>query len=110
MINKGLNQQQIDDIKRKIIEIFDLENIETAFITGSIAAGNFRNDSDIDILICLSSNQNLQEKKIDFEKFYFELHKELKRTPDHISPGEILFYDNLEKALENLSLLNRKRF
>lgn len=90
-------------IKKAIINLYGEENIKAAFITGSLAAGKARSDSDVDIVVCYSDTiVSPKTKKRKFVSFYFDLHKELSRTPDDISPGEILSFTELSNAVRKI--------
>lgn len=91
-------------IKDAVTDIYGYKNLETMFITGSIAAGFARSDSDIDIVVCYKDGLDaLENRRSQFTEFYYGLHKQLGREPDHISPGEVLSYDVLNKALNAIS-------
>jgi len=115
--NEVFSENQINILKDNLIKIFGEKDIETAFITGSIAAGTHRPDSDIDILICISDEKEFDIKKRNFENYYFNLHEEFQRTPDFISPGEVLLSSKLQESLSKLEkvipskiLINRDEF
>lgn len=90
-------EQQITDF---ILHTYGESSVKTAFITGSIAAGKARPDSDVDILLCYQDTIDSPElKKEEFIKFYFDIHRRLNRTPDTISPGEILSFSEIYNAV-----------
>lgn len=90
-------------ITNAIHNIYEQSDIKSCFITGSLAAGTARTDSDVDIFICYTDSIAYPiEKKESFVKFYFDLHKELNREPDYISPAEILSFSQLSIAIDRI--------
>lgn len=106
MIVNKVNAQISQIIKSAVINIYGEDNIKTAFITGSVAAGKARPDSDVDIFICyIDSIVSPATKMQDFISFYFNLHKQLRRTPDDISPGELLSFSELYNSIHRIQNL-----
>lgn len=102
MIN-GIEYRHRQQIHDAIGDIYGPANIETAFITGSIPAGKARPNSDVDIFVCHNDSIDLpEEKRQEFTNFYFDLHEQLGREPDYISPGEVLALSGLSTAIHRI--------
>jgi|GEM_PF-2106300 len=98
-----LNREQLLNIEAVIGDIYGESNIETSFITGSIANGDDRVDSDIDIFVCHTDTIKGEEHKRSlFTEYYYELHDSTGRIPDDISPGEVLGYSQLKYATNRI--------
>ncbi len=88
------------EFKRQIINIFG-NNVEFAFIFGSIAKGIFQiQKSDIDTFVCLKTN-DLQKVR-DFEEWIISFQYQLNLSPDLKYPSEIVTYQFLESVIKNL--------
>jgi len=72
--------KKIEEIKRKIIPTLKKYNIKKAGIFGSYARGDFKKNSDVDILIQPPSNMGLE-----FVGMGIELEKKLKKKVDLIT-------------------------
>lgn len=68
----------IQDIKRKIIPILKRYGVKKAAVFGSLARGESRKDSDIDILIEFKGRKSL----LDLARLEIELEKEIGRKVD----------------------------
>ena len=97
---EAVHRQQVLEA---VYDIYGAANIEAAFITGSIAAGKARPDSDVDIVVCHSDTVDEPDrKKQAFTEFYFDFHEQLSREPDDISPGEVLAMSELQGAVKRI--------
>ncbi|MBN2778408.1 MAG: nucleotidyltransferase domain-containing protein [Bacteroidales bacterium] len=67
-------QQLLEKRKSDLIAICKLLNIKRLYAFGSVVSDNFRDDSDIDLLISFSDNLTLDE----YTNNYFELHYRLR--------------------------------
>jgi predicted nucleotidyltransferase len=105
-----LEAEQLVTIREAIFDIYGESHIDTAFVTGSIGAGKARPDSDVDIFFSYNSSvENPTEKRRAFEDFYFDLHAQLGREPDPISPGEALASTDLSDAITDISTVSPDR-
>lgn len=113
-----LEAKHLVTIREAILDIYGEPHINAAFITGSIAAGKARANSDVDIFFCYDESiESPVTKKQEFVDFYFDLHEQLGREPDPISPGEVLSNTELTTAITDIrtvsptrTLLNRDHF
>ena len=103
----SIEKKHIQEIKDCVQDIYNPEHIETLFITGSIAAGLDTPSSDVDIFLCHSDDVKKSDyKKELFTEFYYELHDKLARTPDVISPGEVLSFSQLRQSIDSISAVS----
>ncbi|MDB5159988.1 MAG: hypothetical protein JWO99_251 [Candidatus Saccharibacteria bacterium] len=99
----GIEDRHKQQIHDAINDIYGSTNIEAAFITGSVAAAKARPDSDVDIFVCHGDAiDSPEDKKQKFTDFYFDLHAQLGREPDPISPGEVLSLSGLTLATRRI--------
>lgn len=76
--------------------------LKCCFIGGSVAAGTSRQDSDIDVFVCVDTVDADQLSR--FRSWYFDLHRSLQRRADLEFPGEVVSLRQLEvKLLEALA-------
>lgn len=105
-----LEAKQLVTIREAILDIYGEPYLDTAFVTGSIGAGKARPDSDIDIFFAYDDSvENPEAKRREFEGFYFDLHTQLGREPDPISPGEALATTKLGHAISDIDTVLPKR-
>lgn len=69
---------KIDDIKKKILPVLRRHDIKKAGIFGSVAEGNMKKNSDVDILVEIKRDLSL----LGFIGLEMELEKALKRKVD----------------------------
>jgi len=79
IINK--NNSELDKLRLKIVEILKKNNIKKAGIFGSYARGDFKKNSDIDILIMPSKDMSL----LDISGLKIELEDNLNKKVDLVS-------------------------
>jgi len=84
---------QLDKLKLKIVEILKKNNIKKAGIFGSYARGDFKKNSDIDILIEPSKNMSL----LDISGIKIELEDNLNKKVDLVSYNYI--HPNLKENI-----------
>lgn len=100
LMGYGIEHAHKLQIRDAVNDIYGASNIEGAFITGSIPAGLARPESDVDIFVCHKDTvDDADEKKRQFVEFYFDFHDQLGREPDPISPGEVLSFTELGRAV-----------
>ncbi|XGA08819.1 MAG: aldehyde dehydrogenase family protein [Wolbachia endosymbiont of Xenopsylla cheopis] len=88
------------EFKQQVKNIF-ANNIEFAFIFGSIAKRTFRRkESDIDTFICLKEDDKI--KAATFAKWIVQFQYSLDLKPDLKYPCEIMTHKVLQSAVENL--------
>ncbi|GHM58500.1 MAG: hypothetical protein sL5_06390 [Candidatus Mesenet longicola] len=88
------------EFKQQVKNIF-ANNIEFAFIFGSIAKRTFkRKESDIDTFICLKEDDKV--KMATFAKWIVQFQYSLDLKPDLKYPSEITTHESLESAVDNL--------
>jgi predicted nucleotidyltransferase len=86
----------IEEIKRKITPILDLYGVKRAAVFGSVARGEEKPDSDVDILVELSEPLGL----LKFAKLNYTLEDALEKKVDLIKSTSIKpsFKDNILKS------------
>lgn len=89
-----------EPISKKVTSIFDQSKIVSSFVTGSAVTGGPL-DSDIDIFVCYEDDIPPRIRN-DFVNYYFDLHRIHNRTPDSISPGEVMSQNDLQFGLETV--------
>lgn len=89
-------------ISENVADIFGEDNIAAAFITGGIASGYGSEHCDIDILVCHRDEVNTRRRE-HFTKFYLDLHQQLRRIPDEISPGEVMSVEGMYTGLDRVN-------
>ncbi len=72
-------------VKRKILPILKKHRVEKAAIFGSVARGEAKANSDVDILIQFKERRTL----LDLGGLYVDLEKKLGRRPDLVTYGSI---------------------
>ena len=109
-MTQRLETEHLVTIREAIFDIYGQSHIDTAFVTGSIGAGKARPDSDVDIFFSHDNSvENPAEKRRSFESFYFDLHAQLGREPDPISPGEALSTTDLSSAIADINTVSPNR-
>lgn len=86
------------DIKNKILPVLKRRDIVKAAIFGSLANGELKKNSDIDLLVKFKGEKSL----MDLVRLKFELEKILKRKID------ILTYNSLHPLLKDEILKEQK--
>lgn len=83
--------KQLDSFRvgQEIEDIFGSDHLIASFLTGGVAAETAGDSSDIDIFVCHDGTPT-EDDISTFREFYFELHDELEREPDCVSPGEVM--------------------
>jgi len=71
----------IDDIKKTVAEIAPKYNLKRVTLFGSRANGNFRDDSDIDLIVDFSAPVSL----LDISELKIDLEEILKKSVDVIT-------------------------
>lgn len=103
------------ETKEKIFEYLSKEikahfsnELEFAFIFGSLARSENRSDSDIDLMVVFKNQENHSGKVDGFkEKFIeFQLHSNL--IPDKNYPGEYTSILNIRKAIDGYGFIKRE--
>lgn len=86
----------IEEIKRKITPVLDLYGVKRAAVFGSVARGEEKPDSDIDILVELHEPLGL----LKFAKLNYTLEDALEKKVDLIKSNSIKpsFRDNILKS------------
>ena len=94
-MNKKTTQDEIEQIKHKILPILKIYNINKAGLFGSLVRGELQKDSDIDILVEIKGNISL----LDFVGIKLEIEEELGRKVDLIEYSAIkpVLRDNILK-------------
>lgn len=90
---------EVSASRQLVTTCFDTGALAVARVVGSVAYGNARPDSDIDLLICPfepAGEAVLQS----FQIGYFALHESFGRQPDRNYPGEVVDVRALEQALD----------
>ncbi|MGM0442421.1 MAG: nucleotidyltransferase family protein [Elusimicrobiota bacterium] len=80
-------KKEIDKIKETIISILEKYNISKAGIFGSLINGNFKENSDVDILIKIPDDSNLD--LLDFVHIKNEIEDAIGRKVDLIEYSAI---------------------
>ena len=80
-VNSKIEENVLNKIKLKIIEILKKNNVKKAGIFGSYARGDFKKNSDIDILIEPQRNMSL----LDLSGLKIELEEALGKKVDLVS-------------------------
>ncbi len=78
-------QQEIEEVKRKILPVLEHYGVKKAGLFGSVVHGELREDSDIDILVEIEKDISL----LDFVGFKLEIEEKLGRKVDLIEYSEI---------------------
>lgn len=76
-----MNENQIEEIKRILIEVLERYGVEKAALFGSIVRGQVTKESDIDLLIEFEGKKSL----LDLVGLKFELQELLKRRVDVVT-------------------------
>ena len=94
-MNKKTTQDEIEQIKHKILPILKIYNIKKAGLFGSLVRGELQKDSDIDILVEINEDISL----LDFVGIKLEIEEELGRKVDLIEYSAIkpVLRDNILK-------------
>ncbi|MCP5053747.1 MAG: nucleotidyltransferase family protein [bacterium] len=82
--------KNVDNVKEKILPILEKYQVKRASFFGSVAQGNLRKESDIDILVELSDQLSL----FDFIGLKHELEDKVGRKVDLVE------FDTIKKALK----------
>ena len=90
----------IDEIKQKVSPIFKQYGVESAGVFGSVARGESREDSDIDLLVKLHNPVSL----LTFFKFNDELENILGRKVDLVT------MNSLNRHVKPYALADLKNF
>lgn len=90
-----------NEIASAVTSIFGEEHIKAAFITGGIAAGSASATCDVDIFVCHDGKASNKSRN-EFTDYYMNLHRELGRVPDVVSPGEVMTDEELRLGLERV--------
>ena len=80
-----LSQEQIDEIKSKVIPILKRYGVKRAAIFGSVVRGEAKADSDIDILVEIESDMSL----LDFVGLKIEIEEALGKKVDLVEYSTI---------------------
>ena len=80
-----LSQEQIDEIKSKVIPILKRFGVKKAAIFGSVVRGEVKADSDIDILVDIEGDMSL----LDFVGLKIEIEETLGRKVDLVEYSTI---------------------
>lgn len=87
------------EVCRSLVELsFARDEITVARIVGSIASGDARPESDIDVIVCLAERPSAPTLS-SFREGYFDMHRMFGREPDKEYPGEIIHDEELTAAL-----------
>lgn len=89
--------KELESIKKKVIPILKKHNATRAGIFGSYARGDFKKNSDVDILVEVDNNIGL----LDFIGIKLELEKKLKKKVDLVE------YSLIREEIKN-SVLNNE--
>ena len=81
---------EVSEIKRKVLPVLKKVGVKRAGVFGSFARGDYKKDSDVDLLVQVSSGTSL----LDFVKIEFELQDVLGRNV------ELLTYKSLNPLLK----------
>jgi predicted nucleotidyltransferase len=93
-----MTTQSIQSIKKQIVPILKRQGVTKAALFGSVARGDVRKKSDIDLLIKLQRNKSL----LDFMGLKIELEEKLNKKVD------LLTYDALHPLLKDRILNEQK--
>ncbi|NPA37584.1 MAG: nucleotidyltransferase [Chlorobi bacterium] len=80
----------LDNYKNKIVELCEKHKVKHLFVLGSVLTDGFSNDSDIDFLVDINTNDPIAYAE-NYFNFKFELENLLKRKIDLLK----------EKAIKN---------
>ncbi|MGP8023664.1 MAG: nucleotidyltransferase family protein [Methanobacterium sp.] len=94
-MNKKTTQDEIEQIKHKILPILKIYNIKKAGLFGSLVRGELQKDSDIDILVEIKGDISL----LEFVGIKLEIEEALGRKVDLVEYAAIkpLLRDNILK-------------
>jgi len=70
---KSPHKKLLNELELKLKEVFG-DNLVSLVLYGSVARGDFRKDSDIDLLIIL---ENLPKEKLLRQKLFIDVEKEI---------------------------------
>lgn len=99
-LNPDFNQ-----ISHDVVDMFGADNIAMSFVTGSTVTAHATDTSDVDIFICHHDEPSAQ-RRLEFSNYYFNMHDELGRIPDTISPGEVMSLNQLHEGLVSVGNIN----
>ncbi len=88
------------DIEKKIIPILKRQGVIKAAFFGSVARGNEKKRSDVDILVELKKNRSL----LDLIQLQFEIEKKIGKKID------LLTYNSIHPLLKDIILNEQKIF
>lgn len=89
----------VQTIKKKILPILKRQGVTKAAIFGSVARGEMKKSSDVDILVKLEKGKSL----FDFVKLKFELEDKLGKKVDLVS------YNAIKPRLKDYILRDEKK-
>lgn len=94
----GVSESLIVDAHELVTDVFGLEQMDFAFIAGSIAKFTSKPTSDVDMVVGLKKSPTINELE-DFRTGYFDLHAVHGLVPDEEYPGEVFGRDVLHEAI-----------
>ena len=98
-------QEIIENNKDKLIELCKKYDLQTMYVFGSALTDNFRETSDIDILISFKKDISIEKYTDNYFELHYKLEELLKRKVDLITENSLSNPYFIESVEETKKLL-----